>query len=125
MEFIELLEKVVIEPSTFSDNRDIQNTSALHSIRADKGQSRWMHQQALLNYDAVEIAKIATDHGLYEEALMIYEKYKRPVISISVLVEQIVYIDHDLDYANPSNFARVIAISKHDDLAEPLPPNGS
>jgi len=63
----------------------------------------------LQNCDA---AKIAMNHGLYEEALMIHEKYKRPLISINVLVEQIVSINHDLEYANPSNFARVIEISK-------------
>ena len=48
---------------------------------------------------ADEIAKIATDHGLYEEALTIYKKYEQHAMAINVLVEHIVSIDRGLDYA--------------------------
>jgi hypothetical protein len=57
----------------------------------------------LENYNAGEIAKIATDHGLYEEALTVYKKYDQHAMAISVLVEHIVSIDRGFDYANKVN----------------------
>ena len=102
IELIELLEKVVIEPSPFSDNRNLQNLLLLTAIRADKGKVvGYIHK--LQNYDAGEIAKIATDHALYEEALTIYKKYEEHAMAINVLVEHIVSIDRGLDYANKVN----------------------
>ncbi|KAG2056844.1 clathrin heavy chain 1 [Suillus hirtellus] len=102
IELIELLEKVVIEPSPFSDNRNLQNLLLLTSIRADKGKVVG-YINKLQNYDAGEIAKIATDHGLYEEALTIYKKYDQHAMAINVLVEHIASIDRGLDYANKAN----------------------
>jgi hypothetical protein len=57
----------------------------------------------LENYDADEIAKIATDHCLYEEALTIYKKYDQHAMAINVLVEHIVSIDRGFDYASKVN----------------------
>jgi len=98
MELIELLEKIIIEPSPFSDNKNIQNLLLLTAIRAEKGKVVG-YINKLENYDAGEIAKIATDHGLYEEALTIY-KYDQHAMAINVLVEHIVSIDCALDFAN-------------------------
>jgi clathrin heavy chain len=61
----------------------------------------------LENYDAGEIAKIATDHGLYEEALTVYKKYNQHAMAINVLVEHIVSIDCGFDYANKFNRSEV------------------
>ncbi len=46
----------------------------LTAIRADKGKVV-NHINKLENYNVGEIAKIAIDHGLYEEAFSIYKKY--------------------------------------------------
>ncbi|KAG1853052.1 armadillo-type protein [Suillus subluteus] len=100
IELIELLEKVVIEPFPISDN--LQNLLLLTSIRTDKGKVVG-YINNLQNYDAGEIAKIATDHGLYEEALTIYKKYDQHAMAINVLVEHITPIDHGLDYSNKAN----------------------
>ncbi|EGN91992.1 hypothetical protein SERLA73DRAFT_99912 [Serpula lacrymans var. lacrymans S7.3] len=102
IELIELLEKIVIEQSPFSDNRNLQNLLLLTAIRADKGKVVG-YINKLQNYDSGEIAKIATDHGLYEEALTIYKKYEQHAMAINVLVEHIVSIDRGLDYANKVN----------------------
>ncbi|KAK2465631.1 hypothetical protein APHAL10511_002175 [Amanita phalloides] len=102
IELIELLEKIIIEPSPFSDNKNLQNLLLLTAIRADKGKVV-NYINKLQNYDTNEIAKIATDHGLYEEALMIYKKYEQHALAINVLVEHIVSIDRGLDYANKVN----------------------
>ncbi|KAL4062457.1 hypothetical protein V8B97DRAFT_1869752 [Scleroderma yunnanense] len=102
LELIELLEKIVIEPSPFSDNRNLQNLLLLTSIRADKGKVVG-YINKLQNYDSGEIAKIATDHGLYEEAFTIYKKYDQHVMAMNVLVEHVVSIDRGLDYATKVN----------------------
>lgn len=70
----------------------------LTAIRADKGKVV-NYINKLENYDAAEIAKIAIDHGLYEEAFVIYKKYEQHVNAINVLVEHIVSIDRGLEYA--------------------------
>ncbi|KAF7309605.1 Clathrin heavy chain [Mycena indigotica] len=102
MELIELLEKIIIEPSPFSDNRNLQNLLLLTAIRADKGKVVG-YITKLQNYDSNEIAKIATEHGLFEEALTIYKKYEQHALAINVLVEHIVSIDRGLDFANKVN----------------------
>ncbi|TFY72317.1 hypothetical protein EVG20_g697 [Dentipellis fragilis] len=102
IELIELLEKIIIEPSPFSDNKNLQNLLLLTAIRADKGKVVG-YINKLENYDVAEIAKIATEHGLYEEALSIYKKYEQHANAINVLVEYIVSIDRGLDYANKVN----------------------
>jgi len=98
IELIELLEKIVVEPSPFSDNKNLQNLLLLTAIRADKGKVVG-YIDKLQNYDAAEIAKIATEHGLYEEALSIYKKHGQNVLAINVLVEYIVSIDRGYDFA--------------------------
>ena len=102
IELIELLEKIIIEPSPFSDNKNLQNLLLLTAIRADKGKVVG-YISKLENYDASEIAKIATDHGLFEEALTIYKKYDQHTMAINVLVEHIVSIDRGLDFATKIN----------------------
>lgn len=102
MELIEILEKIIIEPSAFSDNRNLQNLLLLTAVRSDKGKVVG-YINKLQNYDAAEIAKIATEHGLFEEALSIYKKYEQHDMAINVLVEHIVSIDRGLEYANKVN----------------------
>jgi clathrin heavy chain len=98
IELIELLEKVIIEPSPFSENQNLQNLLLLTAIRADKGKVVG-YINKLNNYDAGEIARIATEHGLYEEAFTIYKKYEQHAKAINVLVEHVVSIDRGLEYA--------------------------
>lgn len=70
----------------------------LTAIRADKGKVVG-YIDKLKNYDVAEIAKIATDHGLYEEAFLIYKKYEQHAMAINVLVEHIVSLDRGVEYA--------------------------
>ncbi|THH32376.1 hypothetical protein EUX98_g1821 [Antrodiella citrinella] len=102
IELIELLEKIILEPSPFSENRNLQNLMMLTAIRADKGKVVG-YIDKLEHYDAGEIAKIATEHGLYEEAFLIYKKYEQHAMAINVLVEHIVSLDRGVDYANKVN----------------------
>jgi clathrin heavy chain len=106
MELIELLEKIVIEASPFSDNRNLQNLLLLTAIRADKGKVVG-YINKLQNYDFQDIAKIATENGLFEEALTIYKKYNEHALAMNVLVEYIVSLDRGVEYANKVNLPEV------------------
>jgi clathrin heavy chain len=75
----------------------------LTAIRADKGKMVG-YINKLENYGASEIAEIAAEHGLHEESLTIYDQH---AMTITVLVEYIVPIDHALDFANKVNKPKV------------------
>jgi clathrin heavy chain len=102
MQLIELLEKIIIEPSPFSDNRSLQNLLFLTAIRSDKGKVLG-YINRLSGYDTNEIAKIAIEAGLYEEAFTIYSKHEQHAEAMNVLVEHIVSIDRGFAYANKIN----------------------
>ncbi|CAL1714910.1 unnamed protein product [Somion occarium] len=102
IELIELLEKIILEPSAFSDNKNLQNLLMLTAIRADKGKVVG-YIDKLQNYDVAEIARIAIEHGLHEEAFLIYKKYEDHASAINVLVEHIVSLDRGVEYANKVN----------------------
>lgn len=99
VELIEMLEKIVIQPSSFSENKNLQNLLLLTAIRSHKAKVDG-YIQKLSNYDYLDIARIATDNGLYEEALTIYKKYNEHALAMNVLVEHIVSLDRGVDYAN-------------------------
>jgi len=97
-ELIELLEKIILEPSPFSDNGSLQNLLMLTAAKADK--SRLMdYIHRLSEFNAEEIANMCIDQGLYEEALEIYKKVKDHISAANVLVDQIVSIDRAQEYA--------------------------
>jgi clathrin heavy chain len=102
IELIEILEKIILEPSPFSDNGSLQNLLMLTAVRADKGKVVG-YINKLQNYDVNEIASIAVNNGLYEEAFTIYKKNEQHVNAINVLVEYVVSIDRGLEYANKVN----------------------
>lgn len=97
-ELIELLEKIVLEPSPFSDNENLQNLLILTATKADKGKVLdYIHQ--LDAYNAPDIANICIEVGLFEEALEVYKKINDHKSAANVLVEHIVSIDRAQEYA--------------------------
>lgn len=109
-ELIELLDKLVLEGSSFADNRNLQNLLILTAIKADKG--RVMdYLTRLNNYDAPDIANIAIGAGLYEEAYAIYKKYNQHANAAKVLIENIKDVDRAFEYAelvdNPEVWSRL------------------
>ena len=102
IELIELLEKIILEPSPFNENKNLQNLLMLTAIRADKGKVVG-YIDKLQHYNADEIAKIAIEHGLFEEAFLIYKKYENHAAAINVLVEHIVSLDRGVEYATKVN----------------------
>ncbi|EPX72143.1 clathrin heavy chain Chc1 [Schizosaccharomyces octosporus yFS286] len=97
-QLIELLEKIVLQPSSFSENANLQNLLFLTAIKADK--SRVMEYiERLHNYDVEEISEIAVENGLFEEAFKIYKSHQKHEEAMKVLVEDIVSLDRAEEYA--------------------------
>ncbi|WFD08329.1 Clathrin heavy chain [Malassezia vespertilionis] len=101
-ELIKVLEPIVLETSAFSENRSLQNLLMLTAIRTDKGKVMG-YIDRLHGYDIDEIAKIAIDHGLYEEAFQIYAKAEQHLDAMNVLVDHLVSIDRAQQYASKRN----------------------
>ncbi|XP_019062556.1 clathrin heavy chain 2 isoform X2 [Fukomys damarensis] len=73
-ELIELLEKIVLDASVFSEHRNLQNLLILTAIKADHTQVM-EYISRLDKYDAPDIAGIAISNALYEEAFAIFHKF--------------------------------------------------
>lgn len=97
-ELIELLEKVVLEPSPFSDNQSLQNLLLFTAARADKARVMdYIHR--LDGFNAQEIAGVCIDVGLFEEAFQVFKKIGDSEAAVSVLVENVVSIDRAQAFA--------------------------
>ncbi|CAF2929073.1 unnamed protein product [Rotaria sp. Silwood2] len=99
---IELLEKIVIDNSVFSEHRNLQNLLILTAIKADR--TRVMdYINRLENYDAPDIANIAISNQLYEEAFSIYKKFEVNTSAIQVLIDHIKNLDRAHEFAERCN----------------------
>ncbi|KAF2405615.1 clathrin heavy chain [Trichodelitschia bisporula] len=98
-ELIEMLEKIILEPSPFSDNMTLQNLLMLTAAKADKGRVMgYIHQ--LSGYDPEDIAAACIELGMYDEAFEIFKKENNHLAAASVLVDHIVSIDRAQEYAD-------------------------
>ncbi|UYV79562.1 CLTC [Cordylochernes scorpioides] len=101
-ELIELLEKIVLDNSVFSDHRNLQNLLILTAIKADR--SRVMEYiNRLDNYDAPDIANIAIGSELFEEAFAIFKKFDVNTSAIQVLIDHIKNFDRAYEFAERCN----------------------
>ncbi|KAF2237720.1 clathrin heavy chain [Viridothelium virens] len=97
-ELIELLEKIILEPSSFSDNSSLQNLLMLTAAKSDRGRLMNYIQQ-LSAYTPEDIAAQCIELGMYEEAFEIFKKDNKHAEAMDVLVNNIVSIDRAFDYA--------------------------
>ncbi|XP_037935596.1 clathrin heavy chain isoform X2 [Teleopsis dalmanni] len=101
-ELIELLEKIILDSSVFSDHRNLQNLLILTAIKADR--TRVMdYINRLDNYDAPDIANIAISNQLYEEAFAIFKKFDVNTSAIQVLIEQVNNLERAYEFAERCN----------------------
>ena len=105
-ELIELLEKIILEPSTFSDNANLQNLLMLTACKSDRGRVAG-YIQNLDAYSAEDIAQQCIEVGMYEEAFLIYKKDSNHVAAANVLVEHVVSIDRAQEYADQVDLPEV------------------
>eukprot|EP00011_Vannellida_sp_DIVA3-517-6-12_P006730 CAMPEP_0114634276 /NCGR_PEP_ID=MMETSP0168-20121206/15897_1 /TAXON_ID=95228 ORGANISM="Vannella sp., Strain DIVA3 517/6/12" /NCGR_SAMPLE_ID=MMETSP0168 /ASSEMBLY_ACC=CAM_ASM_000044 /LENGTH=1681 /DNA_ID=CAMNT_0001845973 /DNA_START=191 /DNA_END=5236 /DNA_ORIENTATION=+ len=107
-ELIELLEKIVLENSLFSGNRNLQNLLILTAIKA--APERVMdYINRLDNYDATDIANIAVTASLHEEAFTIYKKFQHHGQAIQVLINHIGDLDRAFDFADAVDHPEVFS----------------
>ncbi|GBB89855.1 hypothetical protein RclHR1_01670006 [Rhizophagus clarus] len=99
LELIELLEKLILENTAFSDHKVLQNLLILTAIKADKAKVM-DYINRLNNFDAPDVADLAIKNNLFEEAFTIYKKCKDDKNAVNVLIEHIGSIDRASDYAN-------------------------
>lgn len=97
VELIELLEKIVLEPSPFSDNESLQNLLILTAINAQQQKVSELIDR-LDKYDIDEIAKICKEHDLNEEAYQLYVKNGRQQEALEVLTDHILSLDRAADF---------------------------
>ncbi|KEZ46366.1 putative clathrin heavy chain [Scedosporium apiospermum] len=106
LELIELLEKIVLEPSPFSDNQNLQNLLMFTAAKADKGRVMdYIHR--LDGFSAPDIASACIDVGLYEEAFEIFKKTGDNSGAVKVLVDNVVSIDRAQAFAEEVDLAEV------------------
>lgn len=97
-ELIEILERIILEPSSFSDNSNLKKLLIFTAIRSDKGKVL-SYIEKLDGFDVPSIASVAIENGLYEEAFVLFKKHNFHLDAVNVLVEYIVSIDRAADYA--------------------------
>jgi len=98
-ELIDLLEKIILEPTTFSDNPSLQNLLMLTACKSDRGRVMNYIQQ-LDQYSPEDIAQQCIEVGMYDEAFEIFKKHENHVEAANVLIEHIVSIDRAYEYAD-------------------------
>lgn len=97
-DLIELLEKIILEPSPFNDNTSLQGLMILTAIKAQP--LRVMNYiEKLEKYDPEEIAPLCIDNELYEEAFEVYDRHEMRQDAMKVLVEDIMLLDRGEQYA--------------------------
>lgn len=121
-ELIELLEQIVLRGnSDFKQNKNLQNLLILTAIKADT--SRVMDYVTRLdNYDAADIANIAVEKDLFEEAFAIYSKFEMHTDAMRVLIDHICSIDRAAEYAEMALQPDVWSLLGHAQLGAGLVP---
>lgn len=97
-ELIDLLEKIVLEPSPFNENPSLQALLILTAVRVDPSRIN-NYIEKLDAYNPDEVAPICIENHLFEEAFEIYNKYDNYKLAMKVLVEDIMSLDRGEQYA--------------------------
>lgn len=97
-ELVDLLEEILLQHSTLSNNPNLQNLLILTAIKADT--SRVMNYINLLeDFDGPEVGEIAVGSELYEEAFVIFKVFDLNVQAVNVLLDNIRSIDCAVQFA--------------------------
>ncbi|AMD22448.1 HGR109Cp [Eremothecium sinecaudum] len=99
LELIELLEKIILEPSPFNDNAALQGLLMLSAVKYEPSKVT-TYIEKLDNYDVDDIAPMCIEAGLNEEAFELYDKNERYEEALQVLVENIMSLDRAESYAD-------------------------
>merc|ERR1711871_1761849 len=114
-ELIELLERIVLQGSDFSENKNLQNLLILTAIRANKDKVM-EYINRLDNFDGPEIATIAVgeEYELFEEAFTIYVKCAKRQGGDEEIASNVaaigVIVDHLKDLERANEFAERVNV---------------
>ncbi|KAJ1946283.1 Clathrin heavy chain, partial [Linderina macrospora] len=97
-ELIELLERIILEDTPFSNNNNLQNLLILTAVKVDPSRVA-DYIERLGNYDAPDIAEICINNGLHEEAFNIYKRFEVNTDAIGVLIDHVGSLDRAYEYA--------------------------
>lgn len=98
VELIELLEKIILEPSPFSENPALQNLLVLTTIKAQKAKVSDLIER-LDKFNVDEISRICIEHGLNEEAFQIFVKNGMLSNALEVLTDNVMSLDRATEFA--------------------------
>jgi len=105
---IQLLEKLTLDSSSssFARNQNLQNLLILTSMKTDKKRVPELIRR-LDNYAGDEIATIAIESELYDEAYLIYHKMERYDLAVGVLVDHVQDLKRAEEYAMKNDLPAV------------------
>lgn len=97
-ELIELLEKIVLNNTSFSNNHNLQNLLIITAIKADASRVKdYIHR--LDNFDGPAVGEIAVGYELFEEAFEIYRKFGLKAQAVRVLLDHMEDLDRAHEFA--------------------------
>jgi clathrin heavy chain len=97
-ELIELLEKIVLNNTSFSNNHNLQNLLIITAIKADPTRVKdYIHR--LDNFDGPAVGEIAVGYELFEEAFEIYRKFNLKAQAVRVLLDHMEDLDRAHEFA--------------------------
>lgn len=97
-QLVSLLEKIILEPSPFSENPSLQALLMLTAIKVDQSKVD-SYIDKIDAYDPDEVAPLCIESKLYEEAFKIYNKFERYSDAMHVLTDNIMSLDRAKEYA--------------------------
>lgn len=103
---IDLLEKIVLHNSAFSNNANLQNLLILTAIKADRTRVKDFIYR-LDNFDGPAVAEKAIEYQLFEEAFEIYRKFNKKVDAVKVLLVYVGDIERAHEFATKVDEAPV------------------
>ena len=110
-ELLGLLEKIVLHSNEFSGYKKLQTMLIITAMSTDK--NRVMdYVNRLENYEGEEVIKYALspEFKLYEEALVVLKKMKKPVESVNVLLNDIGSVERAAEFAEKTNLPEVWSV---------------
>ncbi|KAJ2909365.1 Clathrin heavy chain, partial [Coemansia aciculifera] len=105
-ELIELLERIILEDTPFSNNNNLQNLLILTAVKVEPTRVA-DYIERLSNYDAPDIAEICINNGLHEEAFNIFKRFEVNAEAIGVLIDHVGSLDRAYEYAERCDQAEV------------------
>ncbi|KAK7322576.1 hypothetical protein VNO77_25963 [Canavalia gladiata] len=97
-ELIKLLEKIVLQNSTFSRNFNLHNLLILTAIKADPSRVIVMLMNWIILM-GLQIGEMVVEAQLYEGAFSIFKKFNLNVQAVNVLLDNVHSIDRAVEFA--------------------------